>query len=125
MEQEGFVAWLRNHPRKPWSLCVSYMHQGKDCALYPDLLVYRHVRGKVRLRLLDPHDPKLHDAAEKAVGLARYAEKPGDFFHGIELIALDKNGEIKRLDVTKEAVREKVKAVLDTAHLAKLFKEQP
>ncbi len=124
MAQDGFIAWLRNYPRKPWSLCVPYQRRGEDCPLYPDMLVFRRVGGRVRIRLLDPHNPDLADAKDKAVGLARYAAKHGDFFEGIVLAVLDRDDKIKRLDLCKEGVREKVQAVRDNTHLADLFKEQ-
>lgn len=122
--QDGFVAWLRNHPRKFWSLCIPYASRGEDRPLFPDLLVFRRVKGKIQVDILDPHDSGLPDAYDKAVGLARFAEKHGDHFSRIELIILGSKGEIKRLDVNREATREKVKKVGSTAHLAALFEGQ-
>ncbi len=120
----GFVAWLRNYPRKPWSFCVPYIRGGEDCSLYPDLLIFRRVKGKIVVDILDPHDSRLSDAVDKAVGLARFAEKHGDYFGRIELIVLGSGCEIKRLDVNREAIREKVKVITSPAHLDALFKGQ-
>ena len=121
MERGDLVAWLRNEPRKAWSLCIPYQRRGEDRPLYPDLIVFRRVKGKLQVDLLDPHNPQLADAVEKAVGLARYAGKHGDYFGRIELITVGKDGDIKRLNLNKEAIREKVLPVKETAHLEALF----
>ena len=120
MNAKGFVAWLRNEPRKSWSLCIPY-GRGEDRPMYPDMIVFRKIKGSVQVDLLDPHDPGLRDAVDKAVGLARYAGRHGDFFGRIELVILAKDGEIKRLDVKKEDIREKVLQVKDMAYLQALF----
>jgi len=124
MADESFVAWLRNFPRKPWSLCIPYRHKGEDRPVYPDLIVFRRVNGKVRVDLLDPHNPKLSDAVDKAVGLARYADKHGSSFGRIELISVADGGEIRRLNVNKATVRQKAKAASSVAHLEALLEGQ-
>ena len=124
MERDGFVAWLRNVPRKPWSFCVPYQRRGEDRPLYPDLIIFRREKGKLRVDLLDPHDSSRTDAVDKAVGLARYAGRHGDSFGRIELIVVGGKGEIKRLDVNRESIREKVKQVGSDAHLDALFQGQ-
>ncbi|OQB40021.1 MAG: Type III restriction enzyme, res subunit [Candidatus Hydrogenedentes bacterium ADurb.Bin179] len=124
MAKTGFVAWLRNYPRKPWSFCVPYVRGGEDRPLYPDLLIFRRVKGKVVVDILDPHDSGLRDAVDKAIGLARFAEKHGDYFGRIELIILGPKNDIKLLDVNREAIREKVKVVTSPAHLDALFTGQ-
>jgi hypothetical protein len=43
--------------------------------MYPDILVFRREAGKVKIDILDPHDESRKDAAEKAAGLARFAQK--------------------------------------------------
>lgn len=120
--RDDFAAWLRNFPRKPWSLCVPYVHGGEDRPLYPDLIVFRRAGKKIRVDILDPHDSGLRDAVDKAKGLARFAGKHGDSFGRIELIVLDNDGIIRRLDVNREAMREKVLKVDSAAHLDALFR---
>jgi type III restriction enzyme len=124
MAGPDFVAWLRNYPRKPWSFCVPYARGGEDRPLYPDLLIFRQVNDKIVVDILDPHDSGLRDAVDKAVGLARFAEKHGDSFGRIELIVVDRSGAIKRLDVNREAIRDKVKTVTSATHLDALFEGQ-
>lgn len=121
MDSGKLVAWLRNFPRKQWSLCIPYRYRGEDKPCYPDLIVFRNDGNKMKLDLLDPHDPGLPDAVDKAVGLARYAKKHGDFFGRIELIIVGRNDEIKRLDVNKEEIQEQVLKVEHPSHLEALF----
>ncbi|MDD4889882.1 MAG: DEAD/DEAH box helicase family protein, partial [Phycisphaerae bacterium] len=85
------AGWLRNFPRKDWSLCVPYRRGGEEHALYPDLIVLRRDKSGLKVDLLDPHNPDLDDAFHKAHGLSHYAERHGDFFGRSELVALDKN----------------------------------
>jgi type III restriction enzyme len=124
MAKPDFIAWLRNFPRKPWSFCVPYVRGSEDCPLYPDFLLFRRVKGKIVVDILDPHDSGLRDAVDKAIGMVRFAEKHGDYFGRIELIILGPKDEIKRLDVNRESIREKVKVVTSPAHLDALFKGQ-
>jgi type III restriction enzyme len=120
--KENLIGWLRNQPRRPESLCVPYHAGGEDRACYPDLLIFRQEGAGIVVDLLDPHDPGLPDAAEKAVGLAVYAQHHGELFGRIELVT-QVRGELRRLDVNRESIREKVKKVRDRAHLLALYGE--
>jgi type III restriction enzyme len=123
LAEKSTVGWLRNIPRRPWALCVPYVLGGEDKPLYPDLIVFRRVKGEIIADLLDPHDSGLPDAVEKAVGLARFAEKHGMNFGRIELITINAKKQIQRLDLTKPSVRDKVKKVTSREHLDQLFKD--
>jgi hypothetical protein len=57
-------------------------------------------------------------------GVAEYAGKYGEYFGRIELIVVGNDGRIKRLDVNKEAIREKVLPAKETAYLEALFEGQ-
>ena len=118
----GFVGWLRNQPRRPESLCVPYRTGGEDRACYPDLLVFRRDGAGMVVDLLDPHDPGLPDAPDKAVGLADYARRHGEMFGRIELI-IQERGELLRLNVNRESIRDRVRTVRDQAYLLGLFHE--
>jgi type III restriction enzyme len=114
------VGWLRNPPRKPWSLCVPYTLGGEQRPLYPDFLFVRSDSGGLVVDLLDPHRMDLEDAPAKAAGLARYADKHHHEFGRIELIIVE-GDEIKRLDLADELVRERVRGVNDHTHLRRLY----
>ena len=124
LDKEEVVGWLRNPPRKPWSLCVPYTLSGEQRALYPDFLFVRSDSGGLVVDLLDPHRMDLQDAPPKAAGLARYADKHWREFGRIELIIVD-GDEIKRLDLTDERVRDRVRGVNDHTHLRQLYESAP
>jgi type III restriction enzyme len=114
------VAWLRNPDRKSWSLCIPYHFGGEWQPLYPDFLIIRKTPGGLVADLLDPHSIDLADAPAKAAGLAQYAAKHAHEFGRIELIIVD-GDEIKRLDLTDEQCRDRVKGVSTREHLRQLF----
>lgn len=123
LDEEGAIGWLRNPPRKDWSLCVPYKGvDGDDRGLYPDFLVFRRQNGHVVCDIIDPHSHALADAWPKAVGLAEYATRHGDDFGRIKLIA--KVGKsLSELDLKDEDVRAKVRAVDSSAALLRLFEQ--
>lgn len=120
LEREDMVAWLRNPERKPWSLCIPYHSNGDWHGLYPDFLMVRRVGKGLVVDLLDPHSLGLADAPDKAKGLALYADKHAHAYGRIEMIVID-DEEIRRVDLTDEVVREKVKAGPTHASLRLLF----
>jgi type III restriction enzyme len=121
MRGRTFAGWLRNIPKKHWALCVPY-GQGQAKPLYPDMLLFRLEGNKVSVDILDPHDDARADAAEKAVGLADFARKHGAAFGRIEMIRMVK-GQVQRLRLHQESVREKVLKVTDLKHLAELYQQ--
>jgi type III restriction enzyme len=121
MQGAAFAGWLRNIPRKHWALCIPY-GQGQAKPLYPDMLIFRREGKKVQIDILDPHDDTRSDAAEKAVGLANFARKHGAAFGRIEIIRITQ-GQIERLRLHRESVRDKVLKVTDLKHLAELYEQ--
>jgi len=124
------VAWLRNLDRKPWSLEIPYQTGGAERPMFPDLLVVRRGEGGdgYCFDILEPHDPSLADNFEKAVGLARFAERHGHLFHRIQLIrkhASKAGGErFFRLELNSEATRKQVLPVTSNAQLDAVFEQQ-
>jgi type III restriction enzyme len=121
LAEKGAVGWLRNPPRKDWSLCVPYKGPaGDDRALYPDFLVFREQDGEVVCDIIDPHSHALADAWPKAVGLAAFTTRHGDEFARIKLIAKIR-GALKELDLKDEDTLEAVRAVDSNAALLRLL----
>ena len=118
---ETFAGWLRNIPRMHWALCVPY-GQGQARPMYPDILVFRREGKKIKIDILDPHDDSRADAAEKAAALANFARKHGRAFGRIEIVRIVK-GQIQRLRLHQESVRDKVVKVTDLKHLAQLYEQ--
>ncbi|MGI8738955.1 MAG: DEAD/DEAH box helicase [Gammaproteobacteria bacterium] len=105
--EPDFLGWLRNYPRKPWSIAYTYKNKGVDTPGYPDFVVFREQGEHIVVDLLEPHQGA--DALAKAHGLCRFAEQHGGQFGRIEFIRVEGN-QIKRLDVNTGSVRSKVLA---------------
>lgn len=80
------VGWLRNLDRKAWSFEIPYTSGGSVKPMFPDLIIVRQVKSGYAIDILEPHRPDLGDNVEKAIGLARFAEKHGALFGRIQLI---------------------------------------
>lgn len=127
-EEEGqadFVCWLRNPPRKPWSLCIPYEMGGDPKPAYPDFIIVRKDNdGEYVLDILEPHDPTRIDNLGKARGFAEYArQNPG--VGRIQLIRMSRdavgNKRFKRLDMARSAVRDKVSRAMTNDELDHIF----
>ena len=123
--QPDYVCWLRNPPRKAWSLCIPYEMRGEQKPTYPDFLIVRRDNdGEYVIDSLEPHDPTRIDNLGKAKGFAEYArQNPG--VGRIELIRKEKDGtgheRFKRLDMARSAIRDKVSHVMTNDELDHIF----
>ena len=121
---------MRNQDRKPWSLEIPYTHGGEVRPLFPDLLVVRQAPDGegFRFDILEPHDPSLGDNVEKAVGLARFAERHGHLFERIQLIRRQRSpagGEaFFRLEINRTTIQKKLLLVTTNAQLDALFEAE-
>jgi type III restriction enzyme len=116
----GFLGWLRNFDRRPYSVTVPYTMAGEHRPLFPDLLTVRSEGQGVVVDLLDPHNPQLEDAVHKAKGLAEYARKHGHLFGRIELIIKEGNA-LKRIDLQDSATRQQVFDINSNDALKQLY----
>jgi type III restriction enzyme len=123
--QPDYVCWLRNPPRKPWSLCIPYEAGGKQKPTYPDFIIIRKDdnQGYI-LDILEPHDHTRTDNLGKAKGFAEYArQNPG--VGRIQLIRKGRDGagnnQFKRLDMAMSAVRDKVSRAMTNDELDHIF----
>ena len=128
LEDESVVGWIRNVDRKPWALEIPYEVAAKPKPMFPDLLVVRKNAKGFLFDILEPHNPSLTDNADKAVGLARFADKHWPLFGRIQLIrkkrGADGTERFFRLDVGNHAVREKVLAVTTNRQLDQVFNDE-
>ena len=124
-KRSDYVCWLRNPPRKSWSLCVPYEMGGEQKPTYPDFLIVRKdIEEEYVIDILEPHDPTRIDNLGKAKGFAEYArQNPG--VGRIELIRMDKDGvghqRFKRLNMAKSAIRDKVAHAITNEELDHIF----
>lgn len=118
------VGWLRNLDRKQWSLEIPYETGGDVRPMFPDLVVVREAGGEFIADILEPHDPSLGDNFEKAVGLAKFAEKHGALFGRIQLIRKHSSagGEhFARLEINQAATIKKLLLITSNPQLDELF----
>ena len=130
-EEEGrpdFASWLRNRPRAPWALCIPYEKEGRQVAMYPDFLVFRHdsgMAGGYVVDILEPHGEHFADNLAKAKGLARYAGVERQCGR-IQLIREERDAagrrRFVRLDMTRGETRERVLRAASNEELANLFR---
>lgn len=124
-KQKDFVCWLRNPSRGTWALCIPYEMHGETKAMYPDFVVVRYdpVLSYV-VDILEPHSFDFADNLGKAKGLARYAEAEPRMGR-IQLIHPSKDPagktRLKRLDLAKGSVRNKVLQATNSDDLANIF----
>ena len=123
--QPDYVCWLRNPPRKPWSLCIPYEMGGEQKPAYPDFIIIRKdAEAEFVIDILEPHDPTRIDNLGKAKGFAEYArQNPG--VGRIQLIRKGKDAaghdKFKRLDMARSAVRDKVSRAMTNDELDHIF----
>ncbi len=124
-----FLCWLKNPPRKEWSLAIPYVMNGVKKTAYPDFLVIKQNDDTgISVDILEPHDPNKTDNLPKAKGFATYA-KDNMQVKSIQLIRQlpDKTtGKpcLKRLDLSDFEVQEKVALANSDEDLARIFEEK-
>lgn len=123
LKDPAIVAWLRNPPRKDWSLCVPYPDGTTQRPMYPDFLFVRDDGSKLVVDIVDPHDPTADDAADKARGLAEYAQLHGHLLGRIDLVA-KVDGKLRRLHLKDESTRKQVAQVKLPAALPPLYRAE-
>lgn len=124
LAKSDVVGWLRNQDRKPWSLEIPYETGGDIRPMFPDLVLARKVGSNHVIDILEPHDPSLSDNFEKAVGLAKFAEKHGQLFGRIQLIRKQSSagGEhFARLEINHTATIKKLLLITSNPQLDDLF----
>lgn len=114
------VGWLRVVDRKDWALRVPYESGDRWRPLYPDFLIVRKEDDRHVVDLLDPHNIDLGDSVNKALGLARFAAEHALEFGRIQMIVVV-DGDVKRLDLCDETVRNRVLDVKNSGELRLLF----
>lgn len=120
--KRGFAGWLRNYPRKPWSIAYTYENsKGLTTPGYPDVVVFSRRDGHVIVDLLEPHHPDNADSLAKAKGLCRFAERHGGAFGRIDWITVDA-GKINRLNVNNTKIRTQVLGTNVDGAISSLFR---
>jgi type III restriction enzyme len=119
MQEEGFVGWLRNIPRREWALCVPYELSGTK-PFYPDLIVIRRKGNRLEMDVVEPHDDSRADTWAKAKGLAEFADRHGMDF-GRLIIARKRGDTFEKADMNDRNIRKKARAMQSQSDLENLF----
>lgn len=119
MKNEGFVAWLRNLPRREWALCIPYELAGIK-PFYPDFIIIRKSGKGFVVDVLEPHDDSRTDTWAKAKGLAQFADKHGMDF-GRLIIARKKDKTWQIADINEKGTRAKARRMQSSSDLESLF----
>lgn len=126
-KRDDFICWIRN-PSKGWGLCLQRLEYGIVKGFYPDFLIIRNVVGiGYVIDILEPHRGDLTDNLSKAKALVDYAQKqPSAPIGRLQMIREGKDSitgkkRMKRLNLAKRAVREKVMQLQTTQELDALF----
>lgn len=119
MKKEGFVAWLRNLPRREWALCIPYELAGTK-PFYPDFVIVRKSGKALVVDVLEPHDDSRTDTWAKAKGLAEFADKHGMEF-GRLVIARKKDKMWQIADLNEAKTRAKARRMQSSSDLESLF----
>lgn len=128
-EREDFVCWMRNPSRKSWALCVPYNMGLEVKKMFPDFLIVRKAEnGSCLVDILEPHGDQYEDNLPKAQALARYAKDPTNVrVARVQMIRVTTEHGVKRLrrlDLTKLAVREKVERAMTNIELDHIFETE-
>ena len=113
-------AWYRNPTGGPGALRIPYRTADKHRPMYPDFLLVHEIGGELRPSIVDPHGHHLADAADKAIGLAEYADKHAAAFHRIDMVAKVDNV-LRRIDLKNVEARRTIVAVTNQARLLSAF----
>ncbi len=124
-----YLCWLRNLPRKDWSLAIPYVMNNVKKTVYPDFLVIKRSDDTgISVDILEPHDGTRNDNLPKAKGFVAYA-KENIQVNSIQLIRQlpDKTTgipKLKRLDLSDFEVQEKITLANSDEDLARIFEEK-
>lgn len=125
LADKSVVGWLRNVPRKDWSLQVPYESAGETKPMFPDFVVARKTPKGIVIDVLEPHNSSLKDSFEKAAGMAKFAVTHGHRFGRIEMVRQKTSPaggkHFVHLDFNKEANRQALQGVSSNAQLDSLF----
>ena len=112
LARSSLVAWYRNpSAASRHSLRVPYKKDGEWKSLQPDFVfVDRRTDGRLSASIVDPHSGHLSDALPRLKGIADFAESYGDAFARIDSLDVDKDKNLRVLDMKNAKTRLSVRA---------------
>lgn len=128
------VAWYRNQSRNlNASLSIPYYLNGEWENMYPDFIFFQQTTsGDIVRTIVDPHGDWLGDSVAKLKGYVKYLREHPDMFGSVQVVADEKGGECRYLDLMLPAVQDAIDAFagssakeLFTGQLSKTYKVKP
>lgn len=120
--REDFVCWIRNVEGRQAPLTLIRKEGKQEKKFIPDFIVIRKENGSYTFNILEPHRANEADNYSKAEAMVNYAKKESQV-DDIELIRIERDDKIVRLDFNDEDVIEEMAHVNDNAQLTALFKK--
>ena len=100
------MAWYRNNSRgNDASISIAYPINGKWENMYPDFVFFEKTWKGITRSIVDPHGDWLGDSVAKLKGYVQYIRKHPDMFTSVLVVADEKNGELRYLDLKIPAVQ--------------------
>lgn len=120
--REDFVCWIRNVEGRQAPLTLIRKEGKQEKKFIPDFIVIRKKNGSYTFNILEPHRANEADNYSKAEAMVNYAKKESQI-DDIELIRIEGDDKIVRLNFNDEDVIEEMTHVNDNAQLTTLFKK--
>jgi hypothetical protein len=106
LSKHSTVAWYRNNSRgNDASISIAYPINGKWENMYPDFVFFEKTWKGITRSVVDPHGDWLGDSVAKLKGYVQYIRKHPDMFTSVLVVADEKNGELRYLDLKIPAVQ--------------------
>jgi len=118
---ETLVGWYRNPSSGRHALAIPYEFGDKSLLMHPDFLFFHQDGDDIVLDLIDPHRHDANDAVPKSAALARYAAEHGEGLRRVLAVIRNAQGDLRALDLRKEAIAARVAAATNKDLLEALF----
>jgi len=117
--------WYRN-PSAAGKHSLRIAHKSGDAwrSVQPDFVFVHLVDGELRPSIIDPHGAHLGDSAPKLKALAEYADEHGSLFDRIIAVGIEKDGDLRGLDLRSAKVRRAVyESAADSDSIKRLYED--
>lgn len=117
--------WYRN-PSAAGKHSLRIAHKSGDGwkSVQPDFVFVHTVDGELKPSIVDPHGAHLGDSAPKLKALAEYADEHGSLFDRIIAVGIERDGDLRGLDLKSSKIRRAVyESPADSDSIKRLYEE--
>lgn len=116
LARKSTVAWYRNQARNPnASFSIPYMLNGEWENMYPDFIFFSKTPDGIKRVIVDPHGDWLGDSVAKLKGYIAYIKDHPEMFSAVLVVADEKCGECRYLDLTLPDIQEAIERFTGTS----------